>query len=345
MVGHRLEAAGFEVHSQSAGRERANLIARLPGRSRCPALCFTGHLDVVPLGKAKWSHDPLGGEVSGDRLYGRGSSDMKGGIAAIVVAAERLARRWRAAGGGLEIVVTAGEESGCEGAMQLSAAGLLGNVGAVVVAEPTANYPYVAHKGVLWLRAQTFGRLAHGSVPERGSNALYPLAEAVTRLASFDFGVAEHPLLGTPTLSVGTLHSGENVNSVPDHAIAEIDIRTVPGMDQANLLEALQDRVGARVRLDPIVALPPVETDPGHPWVGEVFGILERVLGSHPEPRGMRPFTDAAILVPAYAYPPAVVCGPGESEQAHQTDEWCSMRRIDQAVEAYVQIAQRWCGL
>lgn len=344
-VGHRLEAAGFKVGIQPVGTGRANLVARLAGRGRRPALSFTGHLDVVPLGKAEWAHDPFAGELAEDRLYGRGSSDMKSGVAAIVAAAERLAGAWRDPDGGLEIVLTAGEETGCEGAARLAGSALLGDVGAVVVAEPTSNYPHVAHKGVLWLRAQTSGRLAHGSAPELGSNAVYPLAQAVTRLAAFGFDAAEHPLLGGPSLNVGTFHGGENINSIPDRAVADIDIRTVPGVDETSLLHALRELVGGEVELTPIVRLPPMETDPDHPWVRDVFDILEPSLGSRPVARGMRPFTDAAILTPAYGSPPTIVCGPGESAQAHQTDEWCSLRRIDEAVDAYVEIAQRWCGL
>jgi succinyl-diaminopimelate desuccinylase len=345
LLGRRLQAAGLDVRLQKVEGGRTNVVARSPSRERRPALCLTGHLDVVPVGDAPWSVDPFGGEVRGDRLYGRGSSDMKGGVAAIVAAVEQLAGRWDAAEAGVEVVLTFGEETGCDGAKALARSDLLGEVGAVLVAEPTGNEPRIAHKGVLWLRAETVGQLAHGSAPTLGRNAIYPLAEGVARLAGFDFGVPGHPLLGRPSLSVGTFHGGANVNSVPDRAVAEIDVRTIPGLDDEVLIAALQDEVGPAVSLLPVLRLPAVETDPSAPWVAEACDVLEPLLGARPEPEGMGPFTDAAVLTPAYGGPPTIVCGPGESDQAHRTDEWCSIARIQQAVDAYAEIVSRWCGL
>lgn len=341
IVAARLDAAGCEVVTQEVAPGRENVVARLRGRSDRPAICFTGHLDVVPVGDAEWTHEPFAGELDGDRLYGRGASDMKGGVAAIVVAVEQLATGWTGAGAGIEVVLTCGEETGCEGAKALASSGLLGEVGAMIVAEPTSNQPRIAHKGVLWLRAETEGTLAHGAAPELGENAIYPLAEAVARLSDFTFDIPSHPLLGEPTLSVGTFHSGANVNSVPDRAVAEIDVRTVPGFDRDAFVDVLAQHLGPAVTLTPLLELPAVETEPSDPWVVDVLDVLEAACGERPEPAGMRPFTDAAVLAPAYGDPPTIVCGPGESDQAHRTDEWCSTVRIEQAVDAYVDIARR----
>lgn len=345
VAGARLEAAGFEVAEQRLSDERANVVARMEGAGRRAALCLSGHLDVVPLGDAPWARDPFGAEVDGDRLHGRGASDMKGGVAAIVVAAERLAGRWREAEAGLEIVLTCGEETGCAGARAAADAGLLGDVGALLVAEPTANEPRVAHKGALWLRARTRGRAAHGAAPDGGENAIYPLARAVERLPRVSFDVDPHPLLGTPTIGVGSFHAGAAVNSVPDLATAEIDVRTIPALPHDRVVADLGRRLGPAVELTPIADLPPVETDPHDPWVEDVVDALAAVLGERPVPAGMAPFTDASVLAPAYGNPPTIVCGPGEPDQAHRTDEWCSISRIDAAVDAYVEIARRWCGL
>ena len=127
----------------------------------------------MPLGRADWSRDAFAAEIDGDRLYGRGTSDMKGGTAAIVVAAERVAALGEGAAG-LELVLCAGEETGCEGALALAqASGALGQAGAVLVAEPTTNHPCVAHKGVVWADAVARGKTAHGSMPHLGENAIY----------------------------------------------------------------------------------------------------------------------------------------------------------------------------
>ena len=344
LVGGRLETAGFEVRRHPLAPGRDSLVARWTGTERRPALCLTAHLDTAPLGQAEWTRAPLAGELDGDRLYGRGASDMKGGLAAIVTAAERVAALGRGEAG-LEVVLCAGEETGCEGARQLAGSGALGEAGAVLVAEPTSNYPCVAHKGVVWLEARTSGRSAHGSMPQLGDNAIYKLARAVVALEGFRFDGPEHALLGSPTLSVGTAAGGANINSVPDSAAAGIDVRTVPGLEGVEVEERLGELLGPEVRLARALDLSPVATDPGDAWVEEVFEVMAPLIGERPEPRGLAYFTDAAALTPAYAGPPTTICGPGDAEQAHQTDESCSVELLDAATEGIFEIARRWCGL
>jgi succinyl-diaminopimelate desuccinylase len=344
LVGGRLETAGFAVERQPLAPGRDSLVARWVGRRTEPSLCLTAHLDTVPLGEAEWTREPLAGEIEGDRLYGRGASDMKGGLAAIVTAAERVAALGRGAAG-LELVLCAGEETGCEGARRLADSGVLGEVGAVLVAEPTSNYPCVAHKGVVWLDASTSGSSAHGSMPHLGDNAVHKLARALVALEGFRFDGPEHELLGSPTLSVGTVAGGVNINSVPDRAVAGIDVRTVPGLDGDEVEERLGELLGPEVRLARRVDLSPISTDPGDDWVQQVFDVMEPLIGQRPQPRGLAYFTDAAALTPAYGAPPTIICGPGDADQAHQTDESCSVELLDAAAEAILEIARRWCGL
>ena len=344
LAGRRLEAAGLEVERHPLGPGRDSLVARWPGSDGRPALCLTAHLDTVPLGRAEWTHEPLAGEVDSDRVYGRGASDMKGGVAAIVTAAEQLAAVGRGEAG-LEVVLCAGEETGCEGARRLADSGVLGDVGAVLVAEPTSNYPCVAHKGVVWLGATASGRSAHGSMPHLGDNAVYKLAPAVGALEEFRFDGAEHELLGSPTVNVGTFEGGVNVNSVPDRAVAGIDVRTVPGLSGDEVEAQLGEVLGDDVQLTRHLDLPPVASDPDDAWVQEVFGVMESLIGERPEPRGLAYFTDAAALAPAYGTPPTIICGPGDPGQAHQTDESCSVELLDTAAEGFFEIARRWCGL
>jgi succinyl-diaminopimelate desuccinylase len=344
LLGARLEAAGLDVERHPLAPGRDNVVARWAGRGTAASLCLTAHLDTVPLGEAEWSRDPLAGELDGDRLYGRGASDMKGGLAAIVTAAERVAALGRG-DAGLELVLCAGEETACEGARRLADSGVLGEAGAVLVAEPTSNYPCVAHKGVVWLEASTHGTSAHGSMPHLGDNAVYKLARALVALEGLRFDGPEHELLGAPTLSVGTVAGGVNINSVPDLAVAGIDVRTVPGLGGDEVEQRIGELLGPEVRLARRVDLSPVATDPGDAWVEEVFGVMEPLIGERPEPRGIAYFTDAAALTPAYGAPPTIICGPGDAEQAHQTDESCSLELLDAATEGIFEIARRWCGV
>lgn len=341
-LGRLLEDVGFTVSYHEFAERRTSLVARIGGSSETTPLCFTGHIDTVPLGATPWTVEPFAGEISDGKLYGRGTTDMKSGVAAFVVAVLRLGREL-AAGPGVILVITAGEETGCEGAYHLAGlADVLGEAGAIVVAEPSSNQPWIGHKGAIWLTARTTGVTAHGSMPEKGVNAVYKAANAIGKLEDFDFNIAPDAILGKPTLNVGTVHGGLNFNSVPDMAEIGIDIRTTPGQDHATILSNLSGYLGDGVELETVVDVGGVLTDPANEWMQEVFDIMSGILGSRPEAHTAAYFTDASALAPAYGGAPTVILGPGEATMAHQTDEYCIVDRIGEAVEAYTEIARRW---
>ena len=344
-VGELLQEGGFKVDYYEFDELRTSLVAtKLFSAGKAP-ICFTGHLDTVPLGLGKWEVDPFGGLLEGDKIFGRGASDMKGGVAAMITAALSLADG-RGGKAGISLVLTAGEEIRCRGAEYLASLGsALHQAGALVVGEPTANYPVLGHKGILWLEASTSGITAHGSMPEQGDNAIYKMARAITRLEKFDFKVSPHPVLGNPTLNVGTVSGGININSVPDRATIGIDIRTIPEQDFDDLQRELQTYLGEEVRLKNLQASPAVSTDPGDDWVRDVFQVMAAYIGQDPKPRGIPYYTDASALSAALGYPPTIIMGPGEPEMAHKTDEYCYVSKIEAAAEVYGEIARRWCEL
>jgi len=191
-----LTSAGFQCNRYEFAPGRGSLVATIGSNLSGKApLCFTDHVDVVPLGAAPWHCDPFAAEIVDGKIYGRGASDMKSGVAAFVTAALDLAAYLKD-GPGLVLIITAGEEAGCEGTFDLArryqAGNILGNIGAIVVAEPTANYPLVGHKGALWLSAYTAGVTAHGSMPDHGVNAIYKAARAVSAIEGFAFGSVAH---------------------------------------------------------------------------------------------------------------------------------------------------------
>ena len=341
-LGGFLEDGGFFVSYHDFADTRTSLVARIGGASDTKPLCFTGHIDVVPLGAAPWSVDPFAGEIADGKLYGRGTTDMKSGVAAFVVAGLNLAKDF-AKGPGVVLVITAGEETGCEGAYHLAGLGdVLGEAGAIVVAEPTSNQPWIGHKGVLWLKARTTGVTAHGSMPEQGDNAVYKAARAIGQLEDYDFNIARHQVLGKPTLNVGSVHGGLNINSVPDLAEVGIDIRTILDQDHATLRYQLTGYLGEDVELESVVDVGGVLTDPADEWMQEVHEIMTEILDGPPESRTAPYFTDASALTPAYGVPPTVILGPGEAVMAHQTDEYCLVNKIGEARDAYIEIASRW---
>jgi len=344
-LGMLLENAGFKVAYHQLSPKRASLVATIGGSSQKAPLCFTGHIDTVPLGAATWRMDPFAADTESGKLYGRGTSDMKSGVAAFVTACVNLSGRLERSPG-LELVITAGEETGCEGAFHLAQKrGALGRAGAVVVGEPTSNYPFVGHKGAFWLTARTKGITAHGSMPEKGVNAVFKAARAIAVLEKFRFSSPPHPLMGQASLNVGTIRGGLNINSVPDEAVIGIDIRTVPSAPHAQIKDELARQLGTDVELETLLDLESVYTAPEHPWIQEVFEVVRGILGNRPEPRAATYFTDAAALNIAYGAPPTIVLGPGEAPLAHQTDEYCVVERVAESVAVYEEIARRWCKI
>jgi succinyl-diaminopimelate desuccinylase len=344
-LGAILEAAGFRTAYHEFAEARTSLVAEIGGDAERPPICFTGHIDTVPLGAKAWTKDAFAGETDGDRLYGRGSSDMKSGVAAFVAAAVELAPQLQRSPG-VVLVVTAGEEVGCEGARYLADNRLLDRAGAIVVAEPTGNYPFIGHKGLAWFEIETTGVTAHGSMPELGENAIIKMARVIGDLEHFRFPVESHEVMGKPTLNVGTIHGGLNTNSVPDSTRISLDIRTVPGIDHGHLCHSLAHLLGPRGALvRKIVDTPALYTDPADEWVQEVFEVCTPLLDGRPTPKVITFSTDGADLKRGYGGPPAVILGPGEPRLAHQTDEWCSMARIEQSVDAFATLMRRWCGV
>jgi succinyl-diaminopimelate desuccinylase len=342
-AGALLEQWGYKVEYHEFEDARTSVIARLGGSAAKAPLCLTGHLDVVPLGTRKWSKDPFSGEVDGDRLYGRGTSDMKAGVAGITIAARAFAKKL-AGTPGIVIVLTASEENGCIGSRHLAKLpALMGQAGAIVVGEPTSNYPMVGHKGSIKFHAHFHGVSAHGSMPELGDNAIYKAARAIGKLEAFDFGVHAHPVMGKPTLNVGTFEGGSGVNLVPDSAAVGVDIRTVPGMDHAALLAKLQALMGEQAKMEIFSDMNAVWTEPSQEWMQRVFDICRPIVGDVSQPRTAPYMTDAANLRSIYAGAPTVVLGPGEAGMAHQTDEYCNMERIRQSVAIYEAIIADWC--
>jgi len=341
MAGRLLESWGFSVQFSEFEKDRTSVIARAGGSGTKAPLCLTGHLDVVPLGTRPWSKDPFAGEADGDRLYGRGASDMKAGVAGMLLAAKTFGKKLNGTPG-IVLVLTAAEEGGCVGSRHLAELPkLMGKAGAIVVGEPTSNYPLVGHKGSIKFHASFAGVSAHGSMPQLGVNAIYKAAKAIARLEAFGFGTPEHPVMGLPTMNVGTFEGGSGINLVPDRAKIGVDIRTVPGMNHEELVLKLRNLL-SDAELEVFADSQSVWTEPDHEWVRRVFAICQPILEEKPVARTAPYMTDAANLRKVYAGAPTVVLGPGEAAMAHQTDEYCNLERIRQSVAIYEAIIEDW---
>lgn len=331
------------------GASRANLLARIEGRdSTLAPLVLTGHLDTVPLGAADWAFPPFAAEVIGARLYGRGASDMKSGVAAMTAAFTRASARKVRPERGVTLLLTGGEEVGCQGALHLleQAPTRLGTASAMLVGEPTGNQLVCGHKGALFVRAKASGITAHSSTPERGVNAIYKAARAITRLEQLKLPAADDTFMGNPTLNVGMISGGLNANSVPDQAEFTVDVRAGSDISHASLLAALSAEVRAEdVQLQPFIDMPAVFTSKDDPFTMAVAAATRAVLGERASiaPRAMPFFSDASVFQPHYACP-TIILGPGESQTAHETDEYCLIENIREAEEIYLRVIEGWCN-
>ena len=339
-----LAPAGFQIAWQPLGEGRANLLACLPATQpavRAP-LVLSGHVDTVPLGQAAWSVPPHDGLERDGRLYGRGASDMKSGVAACLRAALDLAAEPRRAAD-LRLILSAGEETGCEGVLALARdPALLGTAGAMIVAEPTDNRPLLGHKGALWLHLHHRGVTAHGSMPERGRNAILAACDSVAALRALDFGAPAHPVMGPVTLNLGTLQAGLNINSVPDLATLGVDIRTTPELSNARARDLVAAAVGDGVEFETLTDMAAVFTPADDAWMAETRDRAARITGVSAGAETAQYFTDASVLTAAFGHPPTLIMGPGPMALAHQTDEYCETAAIDACARAFADIARAY---
>jgi succinyl-diaminopimelate desuccinylase len=336
-----LEAAGLEVDLRPFGEGRANLVARLPGRGERPGLLFSGHLDTVPVADpAGWTVPPWGGLVRDARLYGRGSLDMKGAVAAMAVALRRLRATGLVPAGDLVLALTAGEETDSIGARMLCDAGLLGDVGMAIIGEPTNLDVGIAHRGALWVRIDAEGASAHGSQPGAGVNAIRQLLDWLDPISSIEALIAAptDPVLGLGSVSLNIIGGGRSANVIPGQAQAVLDFRTVPGQSHGEILDALQRR-GAPIRLTVLRDSAPITASRDHPLVQATVQAVDEVTGGR-STRGLPYMTDGSIFVEALGIP-AVVVGPGTEAHAHTDDESVEIRALGQAASIYESVAIR----
>lgn len=334
--------ARFEEVEPAPGR--ASLVATVgAGDGRRPTLLVNGHLDVVPVDRAGWTREPFGGEVADGRLYGRGSADMKGGIAAAIEALAALGRAGREPAGDIVFHLVADEERGGALGTEVLVAGGRARADACLVPEPTGMALCVAERGLLTAVVTVRGRPAHGSEPRRGVSAVEKAARIVLALHAADFGGPEHPLLGRPTCNVGVIAGGDGHNIVASHCRLEADRRVLPGVtrDQAEAeLRARLDALGddeLDYGLETVMFGEASELDPGHPFVACLQAAMVAVLGREQPVIGM-PFATDARFVRNQAGVPAVVCGPGELAQAHVHDESVAVSSLVDAAAVYAEL-------
>jgi acetylornithine deacetylase/succinyl-diaminopimelate desuccinylase-like protein len=318
-----LTGLGAEVLIEDVLPGRPNVVARYPSnRTGKPRILFAPHTDTVSV--SGMTIDPFGGEIRDDKVWGRGASDTKGPMAAMLMALSRCRDLLPSLSHEIWFAGLMGEESGQHGAKALASRE---HFDFVIAGEPTDLRTVHTHKGSLWVTLTSHGQAVHASAPDKGENAIYRMTAAIERIRGKvipELGKQSHPQLGQSTLSVGTIRGGSKTNIVPDHCEATLDIRTVPGVDPGAIVRLLEDAChGIIVTWQ---GSSPLHTDPDHPVIAKLSS-----LGANPV--GAPWFCDAAIF--AEKGMPSVALGPGSIAQAHTADEWISVNDLIEGADFF----------
>jgi acetylornithine deacetylase len=348
-----LQQMGLTTRRYEVEPGRTNLLARLDGT--VPAtrggqlVVFAVHQDTVPV--VGMTIDPFVPKVQAGRLYGRGACDVKGGMAAMLAAVGRLAQQRPRGMPTVVLACTVNEECGFTGARNLAELCtrhdeiMPRRPDAAIVAEPTNLHVVVAHKGVVRWRCHARGVAGHSARPEAGENAIYRMANALLEIERYQWKVvgllSAHPLCGHPTISVGTIHGGASVNTIPDQCTIEIDRRLCPQEKAEDARTHLVDYLATRLDFElehdaPFMEGMALSDEANRELADHLASIVSRTVGSC-DRMGVPYATDAAFL--AAAGVPTVVFGPGSIEQAHTKDEWIDLDQLKQATEIYYQFA------
>ncbi len=309
-----LKQHGFETARVYYGREEAFDLLAWKGS---PGFAVLAHMDTVPFGEG-WNYSPLGERV-GARIYGRGAVDTKGGLAAALFAALRAENAF--------LIFTSDEETSLAGARALKSQEI---PDFVFVTEPTGMKIGIAHKGVLWAKVKLEGRAAHGSMPEKGENAIYKACRLMNDLEKLPR--ARDPLLGSTTYNVGVIRGGSKINVVPDFCELSIDFRTVSN-EAEEIIEFLKSYGGVEV----IERLPPFK---GSRKLAEVTKIALSKVGIVPELKALPYYTEAGVL--STFGKKCIVIGPGREELAHASNEYITSQELRKAAAFYSELFNFW---
>ena len=345
-LGKILEDWGFSVSISDSSPGRPNLVARL-GPADSPAMMFAGHLDTV--GVEGMTHDPFSADMNGGRIYGRGSCDMKSGVAAMCVGALRA---YRLAGNSpkrqIVIAAVADEEYESLGMRALLDSGIRAEC--AVLTEPTKLAICPAHRGFVWIEIAFTGRAAHGSRYDVGIDAIRHAGLLLAELDALEAGplhTRSHTLLGRPSLHASTIVGGIGMSTYPDRCILRIERRTIPGESEQTAVDevtsalervrARRPRIEASVKL--IAAQQPSDVAPD----ALVVRMLETALKAEAMPakiEGLSAWTDAALLNAAGIS--AVCFGPGDIALAHAAEEFVPVDEIEKATMVLQRVAFEW---
>jgi len=339
-ISDELALSAIEARIDTWDQTRANIWARVKSADRKPALLFACHLDVVGPGETPWKHPPFSGLQSDGKIYGRGATDMKGGIAAAVAAIRQTVDAGTSLLGDIVFVASAGEETDSAGANRfLAHRSDLPEFTGVVIPEPTDFDIITAHRGMFWIEVATKGKAAHSATAHLGVNAISSMNALLDELEDYKTNVEPHELLGDCSMSINTITGGEALNVVPDKCTIGIDFRTLPDQDCADILRDMQNIFAKLASADPhfdaeisiVRQVEPLETDSSSHFVRDFCSTVGVA-----ETKAVGFTTDGPHFAELGA--PVVIFGPGKPELCHKPDEYIEISDVEKAARYYKEI-------
>lgn len=331
-----LRGLGAEAVLEEVLPGRPNVIGHFGDGGRAkPRVLLAPHTDTVDV--EGMTVDPFGAEIRDGRIYGRGACDTKGTLAAMLAALEEMGpERLASLGSAVSLAGLIGEETGQHGSRHL-ARHHGSDYAFALVGEPTSCGIVHTHKGCSWLTLETEGLACHGSTPERGRSAILEMAPVIIALSAglqerFSSGEFDHPVLGSPTVNIGTIRGGSRPNIVPARCTIELDIRETPALHRHGVRRVLDEWAEAahltgKVAIRGASSCAPLDTPADNPYVQKLAGLGAPLIGAPW-------FCDAAWLAGEGGIP-SVAAGPGRIDQAHTADEFIEIDALEEGVRFY----------
>lgn len=325
------------------GKNRGSLVITVPGTNSEQSIAFVGHIDTVPVDDYdKWQYPPFDAVVKGDYMYGRGTADMKGGVASMIITALYLLENKVTPSNDIHFCFTADEELNGLGIVTLMDSGVLDKTKEVFISEPSDEKLGLGEKGALWIEVVVNGLSAHGSRPDLGVNSVEYLIEFINQFRNSIDRERTHFLLGKTTFSVNEFNGGVKTNVIPTQSKATIDIRTIPTENHEKIVnkgrkiteKLMENEANLNIELNIKNNRPAVETSKDHEFIESLTNLLHK-LSYKAEFKGLNFYTDASQIIPDLNVP-FVILGPGDDAMAHQRDERIKISSIGKIAEIYI---------
>ncbi len=349
-----LSQHGLTAKIDAFGNKRANLLLEVGQGEKI--LGLTGHMDTVSLGDlTKWNTNPLEPTIIGNKLYGRGASDMKSGLAAQAIALIELYNSGELPQGRIRWIVTAGEENGTPGANRFEEQGIADDLAALIVGESTDGDIIFAHSGSLSYRISSVGLSVHSSMPEKGKNAFDALVEFYRREKNLFDDAPFDEYLGSVKHSITVMHGGDQVNTIPDHAELLGNVRPTTAFGNDNVIKKLKQLVDqvnidldAKLQFELIYSYLPIETDPQSNFIKDAIEISQQSYQQfYPQHRKVNKdvfngATDASVFIKKHHKLPVFIYGPDTWQVAHKINEYTTIPSFYATIDAYKKIIKHF---